>query len=155
MKLRTPAEVIARIAALDARPIGLGFHNEVLVLHGLDFETAKPFLVVDADPDDGWPDPTIELVADQAVDYLGFAIDKALNHRGLSALRSIEKLECFCWLLGADPGLVSDPPFPYYGVPGLKAAAGFLDADWPSDPRLANMARGQRCHDECVDGCGL
>ena len=153
--LRTQDEIVERIRTLNREPIGLGFHQEVLVLHGLDYDHASPMLNSDVLRGQ-WPTPSGETVWNAAYEYLDFAIGKALDHRGLSAARSIEKMECFCWLLGADVGLVSGASYPMYGVPGLKAAAGFLGFPWPTgDPKLDNMAAGVPCHPECLYGCGL
>lgn len=89
----------------------------------------------------------------EAVDYLAFAIGKCRDHRGISAWRSIEKINDYCWLLGAEPDLVTAEPYAMYGAPGLKKAARFLGYEWPADDDLNRMALGVACSDECLDGC--
>lgn len=155
LTIRTQDEILERIRHLNRSPIGLGFHQEVLVLYGLDYDHAAPFLKADVTRG-AWGSPSTKSVKDKAVQYLEFAIGKALDHRGLSAARSIEKMECFCWLLGGREGIVTDEPFPMYGLPGLRAAAGFLGVSWPTgDSKLDNMTAGRVCEPGCMDGCEM
>lgn len=95
----------------------------------------------------------------EAKEYLVFAIGKAVNHRGLSAGRSVDKLTCWCWVL-EHTNFPDNHGQPYtnYGVPILKWAAEKIGADWPTDdPVLNAMAEGKKCP-ECesgrMRGCG-
>jgi hypothetical protein len=164
---RTPEEIVARIAAIREGMFGFGFGAEVL-LQALTFEQARPVLKPDATGAE-WGDvlDSREKVQDAAVDYLEFAIGKALNHRGLSASRSIEKLTEYLWLLGLDDVLERFEAAGYaqYGMPKLRVMAEQFGM-WPypqlqySDStaaalaaRAERMAAGQRCTPECQSGC--
>jgi hypothetical protein len=98
-------------------------------------------------------------VLDVMYDYLKFAWDKALNHRGLSASRSIQKIRAWLWLLG-DEALEAyardDANYAQYGVPILWRVS------WdhgqghvvPQDTRVGRMRLGLVCEPSgCVQGC--
>jgi hypothetical protein len=163
---RTPEEILARLAAIGDSSL-FGFGVEVL-LQALTFEQARPVLKPDATGAE-WGEvlDSREKVQDAAVDYLEFAIGKALNHRGLSASRSIDKLTEYLWLLGLDDVLERFEAAGYaqYGMPKLRVMAEQFGM-WPypqlqySDStaaalaaRAERMAAGQRCTPECQSGC--
>jgi hypothetical protein len=165
--MRTPEEIVARIAAIREGMFGFGFGAEVL-LQALTFEQARPVLKPGATGAE-WGDvlDSREKVQNAAVDYLEFAIGKALNHRGLSASRSIEKLTEYLWLLGLDDVLERFEAAGYaqYGMPKLRVMAEQFGM-WPypqlqySDStaaalaaRAERMAAGKRCTPECQSGC--
>jgi hypothetical protein len=133
----------------------LGFRAEVLI-GSLDYEHAKPFLKSDVGPQD-WTDTalTVEVVSEEANKYLGFAFGKALDHRGLSAGRSVQKLTEWAWLLGRDDVVeaMDSADYAQYGVPKLVAFARGFDLPVPEDEELERMARGERCRPDCEDGC--
>lgn len=137
----------------------LGFKREVLIMYGLTFESAAPYRA-DAATKEDWPDPDDATTGREATIYLGFAIGKAYNHRGLSAVRSCEKLTEFAWLLGLDATVkeMDQAPYPRYGVPVLLAfanGAGMMDI-WPKDnAKIDNMAKGEPCEPDCQQGCLL
>lgn len=85
--------------------------------------------------------------------YLTFAIDKAKEHRGISATRSVEKLMVWMWMMEK----VNHPdehtePYVQYGVPILKWIASEIAYPWPVKDRIIDaMALGQVCPD-CIAG---
>lgn len=106
----------------------------------LPYENAKQFLndeVIEAD----WIQKTD--VAKAAKDYLPFAWSKANDCRGISSGRSIDHMEAYLWLSGADSEMLSgwrDANYQYYGKPLLVCASEFFGFDWKSvdDGRWSN-----------------
>lgn len=113
--MREQKEILARIEAMNDP---LGWSKELLYGY-LDYEHIKPFLKEGLGEDD-WDqqtDPKADLI-----DYLDFAWDKALNERGISANRSVDKIQQWLWLM-EDHVLLSaflEAPYPMYGKPQLQ-----------------------------------
>ena len=148
--MKTQEEILKRINASDSM---FGFDKEVLV-SALDFERAKPFLKEGTTAAE-WPVNSEETIRKNAIDYLSFAFEKARDHRGLSAGRSVEKMAEYCWLLfDIDPDeLASEDAYAPYGAPILAECARLLGVPLPTDDEeLARMFRGERCSDDC-DQC--
>ena len=64
-----------------------------------------------------------EEVAERIVSYLPFAINKAVEHRGISAGRSIDHFRDWVWLLGdseAEAFINDRKNYPMYGAPVLS-----------------------------------
>lgn len=97
-----------------------------------------------------------ETVIADIKDYMTFALDKASNHRGLSAERSVERMKAWLWLLGDEELIkkVEDADYMNYGVPKLKVVCEALGIPFPASGSLANMANGKPCCDDCDEGCG-
>jgi len=160
MPTRTQSDIVARIVCVRAEGTDLfGFREEVL-LAALDFAHARQFLrpgVTAAD----W-DQRVDHES-YAMAYLEFAIGKILDHRSISASRSVDKLAELAWLVGRDDvvAAMQTAGYPMYGAPMVKAFAdgfgwAFTDAVDDSDDRqaLTRMARGQQCDpDGCRQGC--
>lgn len=159
--VRTSEELAAKVAELwDSPSSPFGFGAEVLIPE-LPLDQAAPYLKEEAlaryrAGEEIWHGGDLDPVRirREAIEYLEFAYGKAMDHRGISAFRSIEKLAAYCWLLGAPWDLVAGAPHANYGAPGLMAAAGFLDHPFPFDGPLAEMAEGRPCSPDCVEGCG-
>lgn len=81
-------------------------------------------------------------------DYLAFAFEKAIDHRGLSAIRSVQKFRAWLWVLGVE---LDTSDYPSYGVPILKRVAALLGVDLP--PEIAAWVDGQPCTPDCEMGC--
>jgi hypothetical protein len=155
----------------------LGFNREVLLPY-MSWETAKDFFkeegrqsVKEHFEKFGYPkeqDP--EDILAEMKDYYGFAVGKALDHRGISANRSIEKMEAWVWLLN-DGNLdkIHWSWYENYGAPILKEIGdiyGFKyladvdsDDEWGEyvqrdNERFLRMANGKPCRDDCEEGCG-
>lgn len=136
-----------------------GFKREVLFNY-LPFELAKPYLKPEATAalwnTDLHPF-TVEQVTADAMKYMDFAWGKVLDHRGLSAVRSINKLQMWCVLLGEDELVArcdDESKYPMYGAPILLAICTTLGWPVPTDERAARMAAGKPCHNGCDEGCG-
>jgi hypothetical protein len=74
--------------------------------------------------------------AQDFLDYMVFAWSKALDERGISASRSIDKLGCYSWLMGRediDNILRNDNLYNPYGTPALIAACEILQINVPQD----------------------
>ena len=123
---RTQDEIVARI---QSRPRGLLAFDVELLCGYLDLEHGRLFL---KDPDgtseDDWNatrDDPAQVLTDAAT-YLDFAFGKALDHRGISACRSVQKLTEWAWLMGHDDlaeRMARDENYPQYGVPALQMFA--------------------------------
>lgn len=153
---RTQNDILARMLAVAENDF-FGWRREVL-LPALDHEHARPF-ISDSVTEKDWTKLQAEFrLEDDARSYLTFAIDKALNHRGISAERSVDKMTEYAWLMERDDVVAAMDAAEYkqYGVPKLKAFADGLGWPWPAnDAELARMAEGLPCSPSCEGGCGL
>lgn len=155
--MRSPAEIKARIAEVQGADL---FGSKVVdLVYALPWADAKPYLVDDATEDKFNADatPTDESVHAEIVRYLAFAWEKALDHRGLSAARSIEHMRAWLWLLGDHELLAvthDDDRFPQYGAPILAAISRKYGAAIPEGDRAARMIAGDKCCATCNEGCG-
>jgi hypothetical protein len=136
-----------------------GFMLAVLLTY-LPFDLARPYLkpeAMAAEWNADLPPFTPAQVAADALDYMAFAWGKVLDHRGLSAGRSIQKFKMWCYLLGEDELVArcdDDRQYPMYGAPILLAICTTLGWPVPVDDRAARMAAGKPCRDDCDEGCG-
>lgn len=162
---------------LESNETFLGFNREVLLPY-MDWETAKRFFkeegqetVKEHFEKFGYPkeqDP--EVILAEMEEYYGFAIGKVLDHRGISASRSIEKMEAWIWLLN-DGNLdkIHWDWYTNYGAPILKEIGDIYGfqyirepdpndeyAEWTreSNRKLLRMADGKPCREGCEEGCG-
>jgi len=95
-----------------------------------------------------------EAVLSRMRDYMDFAIEKARDHRGLSALRSISHFKAWIWLLGdEDYEAMSWDRHGPYGVPILKQICERYGFEHEFAGILARMAEGKPCTDGCNNGC--
>lgn len=139
-----------------------GFRTSILIGY-LDFEHAQRFIKEGFAPVDwsgAYPSP--EKVLYDAKQYMGFAWSKALDHRGLSAGRSIDHYWAWGYML--DDAEVQDwcehGEYAMYGAPILtdicrKYGWERLYGDFPMDTyhaeRADRMAQGKRCSDDCEE----
>lgn len=86
-------------------------------------------------------------------EYMIFAWDKALSHRGISASRSIEKMEVWLAILG-DEDVLDGVEYAMYGVPKLVAICKKYGFSIVDSKEATNMARGIPCELYCRNGCG-
>lgn len=162
--MKTQTEILEKMHALETSDF-FGFEREVL-LEALEFEHAKAFLKEGA-THEAWDSRTHgtrevitlgtgplkgDLLRAVALDYLEFAWGKALDHRGISADRSVRKMTAFLWLMGLDSKAIEDAPHAMYGCPGLKVASEQLGVPLPVDPMLILMMNGEPCSPGC-EGC--
>lgn len=163
--MRTQAEIVARLEAKKNDTFGFG---SSVLLDGLDFEHAKPFLK-DGVTAEQWnskheapgygrelqfPLLTEADLKAAALDYLKFAWGKAEDHRGISAARSVKKMTEFCWLLGIDIEWIEAAEYAQYGCPILKRISELLGAPTPDSEPMLRMMRGEPCRPDCNEGCG-
>ena len=136
--MRTQDEIVARIREIkDADVFGFGRHA---LIDLLDYEHAKPFLK-DGVTEEEWGEPPTPI--ESIKDYLEFAWEKAMNKRGLSAARSLMKLEQWAWASGDETlmGLVNSRSYADYGKRQLAAVCRHLGIDnwqeWATPDYLA------------------
>ena len=156
--MRTQDEILVRISEVRGEDI-LGFQSEVLKF-SLTYENVQPFLKQDHELDEElWSSFVNDdvLLADMK-DYMGFALEKAHSHRGISASRSVDKMKSYLWLLDNPPVYREfiEAGYAQYGVPQLMVVCKAYDIDVPEymQSEIANMAQGKSCVSECDDGCG-
>lgn len=151
--MRTQDEIVARIKEVAERDL---FGAEIGDLLGfLDYEHAKPWLKPEVKSEEWKPgDLTDERAQAELVDYLSFAWDKAINHRGLSAIRSLSHMRAWLWLLGKDELLAfleTDGNFRPYGTPVLAKISEAFGYEAPEEG--LKMARDGSCEPGCEMGC--
>lgn len=159
--MKTREEMVAKIKArIEEQPI-LDFFPEV-ILGYLAWDDALQFLSKDWLAKEGeevlkakwkYQPNTNEAVLTEMKEYMEFAWDKALNHRGLSANRSIDKMRAWCWLLG-DEEKIDWEKYAQYGAPILKQICELYGFPMPDTSDAANMAAGSPCCQDCDMGCG-
>lgn len=154
---RTQDEIIDRYHAADDF---FGFAVEVLA-EAMTAETIRGINPKAELPDD-WAPKTTQAFEAEARGYLTFAVGKIVDHRGISASRSVVKLTEYAWLLGRDDVVeaMAAADFAQYGAPQVKAFADgmgwpYLAGDAEDRAALERMARGDACTpDGCENGCG-
>ncbi|MEV4271971.1 hypothetical protein [Micromonospora aurantiaca (nom. illeg.)] len=166
MSARTQEQILARFRAINDGTDFFGFRREVL-LESMTRDSLRAVVAGLGHVEVGGDDTTYPAVAPEqleqtAREYLTFAIGKAVDHRGISACRSVDKLREYAWLLGRDDVVqaMEDAEYEQYGVPKLKAFATGLGWPWPAEgdgsqeKALARMSEGLPCAEDCYDGCG-
>lgn len=158
--MRTPDEIATQMKAIEKDDF-LGFGREVLMSY-LPWSHIQPFLK-EGVTEDQWTAESRSPV-EAGVDYLKFAIGKALDHRGISAGRSVEKLRQYAWLAEREDVVqaMDDAAYENYGVPKLMAfGSGFdVPTEWAipahdaARQALLNMSKGLPCTPNCMEGCG-
>lgn len=158
--MRTQEEIAQRMR--DSASM-FGFEREIFVGF-LDLKHAKEFLKDEAvaEYESGskkwdYKDPTRENVLAEMKEYMAFGWEKVDDHRGLSANRTIEKMQAWAWVLGDDELMkkIEDAPYPQYGAPKLKAICDHLDWSMPDSESIRNMANGEHCGADYGCGCGM
>jgi hypothetical protein len=159
---RTQDEIVARFREEQDDDV-FGWMREVL-LEAMTAESLQAALpaVSAADAADVTSDSGPDRIEGLARTYLTFAVGKIVNHRGISATRSVQKLAGYAWVLGRDDIVTAMEAAGYaqYGAPKVKAFADgmgwpFLETAEPACERawLERMSQGLRCSDACMDGC--
>ncbi|AYF29273.1 hypothetical protein CSH63_17735 [Micromonospora tulbaghiae] len=166
MSARTQAQILARFTAIyDGGTDWMGFRLQVL-LESMTRDSLRAVAhhLNAPEPDDDtttYPAVAPDQLEQTAREYLTFAIGKAVDHRGISASRSVDKLREYAWLLGRDDVVqaMENAEYEQYGVPKLRAFAAGLGWPWPAEGdgwrerALARMAEGLPCDPDCADGC--
>jgi hypothetical protein len=161
--MRTVGEIIERIKVERQNDIlGLSIGDLIGVLT---FEEAEKIRAEDITKDDWGVVLSREpgKVKERLVDYLPFAIEKVLDHRGISADRSVSHMRNYVWLIGDEEALKfveNHSNYPQYGAPVLKYLAdryGFNYKNILNKKELnmfLNMSKGLPCEVGCDMGCG-
>lgn len=156
--MRTQDAVVQKIK--ESKSL-LGFDREVLVPY-LDFEHAKEFLKEGTTPDQWETTPLDEkTVLEEMREYMArIGWEKVEDHRGISAGRTIEKMQAWMWLLNtpqadeliefADDGA----NYPQYGAPILAKICSVYGFPVPDSPSIKRMIDGLSCSPGCSEGCG-
>lgn len=172
--LRTQDEIMKRYLEIhhgddDGFSDWLGFRRETLlsamslrslIAVGVTTGVASADEMNNNDDLDSAPDG--EHVAHAARDYLTFAVEKILDHRGISATRSVQKLMEYAWLLcRTDVMTAMDAvDYPQYGAPMVKAFADGMGWSWCTGlddteiHQFTRMSSGLWCTSTCEMGCG-
>lgn len=155
-QIRSQEEIVQRIRDIQSSEEDMfGFRVKVLA-PALTWENVKEFMKEDAEKGDWQDGITAQDAFYQASAYYFFAIEKIVNHRGLSAFRSVEKLSEYAWLLCRDDivDLMADADYENYGAPKIKVFGEGLGLGWPTMHAIVNMAAGEPCEPGCESGCG-
>jgi len=125
-------------ARLDAkRNEFLNFEPEVL-LEFLPFDAVKDLCKDETTAETFGAPKTLEEGVDAFLGYMEFAWGKAEDERGLSAMRSIQKLSAYLWLFGRDDlhDLINDDDLCNpYGAPALIAVCDEMKIPVPDSLR--------------------
>lgn len=157
--MRTTEEMAAKLK--ERKGTFLDFFPEI-ILGYMSWDDALPFLDAAAVAKAGeevvktkWTvrPNTRESILEEMKDYMEFAWDKALNHRGLSANRSVDKMKAWCWLLSEDEKIDWEN-YAQYGAPILKQICELYGFPMPDGSDAQNMAAGSPCEVGCNRGCG-
>lgn len=149
MTLRTVDEIKARIKASTKEDM---FGTQAVDLaRCLPFEEAKTILTIpDTMTEADWEKDRVPATHDALTkvvrEYLDFAWGKANDCRGLSAVRSVDHMKAWFWLMGYDD-LVSqlDQVYEYYGKPCLVVCSELVGVDW----KLLDNKEWVNGEDEC------
>lgn len=158
--MRKPEEIVARIEKKQKEM--LNFEPEVLMPY-LKYEHAKPFLKEETTKED-WekdlPQYTKKVILHEAKAYMAeYGWPKCEGHRGISASRTLQKMEAWAWLLAEDE-LVQQieemmrTSYAQYGAPVLKAICEHFDWPIPAGEAIERMMRGEPCGADYECGCG-
>jgi len=154
--MKTKKEIIERYRKIKQDDL-FGFTAEIL-LSRLSFDEAKEFLTEDAKAENWKAEPFDEqTVLAEMKSYMEFAWSKVIDHRGLSASRSIEKMRAWLWLMGDDELLEYadvDENYAQYGAPILMKICEKYGLDIPQDESVKRMSQGLPCMENCDMGCG-
>ena len=127
----------------------------------LDYEDAEEYLKPEL-TEDQWKQHIIpyteEHVTQTLTDYMNeYGFDKALNHRGLSASRTIDKIRAWCFALGKDELVAymddTENHYAQYGAPMLSVVAKHFGIPEPQSEDWNRMRQGLPCEPGCERGC--
>lgn len=138
---KTPEEMLQKIE--ESREKMFDFSSEVLIPY-LPWEKAKTFYKEEYVKEVDSGAKTYEQITDvneatqDMLDYLIFGYMKALDERGISASRTVNKLAVWFWLLGREDlaEVVSDDSlYNPYGMPALIKVTELMELPVPDDIR--------------------
>lgn len=129
--MRTAQEILEKLKATKETDM-FGFQLSDLLGY-LPFETAKPYLkdeVTEAQWKDYQKKSDHQSIILEMGEYMTFAWGKANNCRGLSAMRSLQHIEIWLWMLGEDEAASGLGEYTHYGKPQLRAVCDKYNIDW-------------------------
>lgn len=153
----TKKQIIEKAVASDSF---FGFDRQVYATY-LTFDQAKPLLKPDVKKEDWGRARSLSKVEADMKSYMIFAIGKACDHRGISANRSVEKMQAYTAILELE-NQIDWERYRNYGAPILKQICDLMGwqelyttqlVEWDREP-FARMAEGKKCRDDCEEGCG-
>ena len=151
-RFRTNEEILEHINLIKDTDFFNTTTNDLISC--LDVELAQLFVKDIIDPKEWYAKPIDPKGLIEG--YMEFALMKAADHRGLSALRSIAHMKAFVWLDGKDDlykFLCEASAYPPYGVPMLKKIVDEYKLPWTEDIQMDRMAQGLPCTPDCAEGC--
>lgn len=154
--MRTQKQIIARIEQIKEEDC-FGVEQSDLIYY-LTFDNAKPFLKPET-TEATWNERLEKhrTPLGEIKEYMAFALDKAENHRGLSAGRSISHFKSWLWLVGDDELLAfisKGENYKNYGAPILRKIGEKYNIPLPTDDDwFKNMSNGRMCRADCDEGC--
>ena len=94
-------------------------------------------------------------IIETMVDYMAFAWGKVLDHRGISANRSVQKFEAWCTILGRNDLVeyLSGQQYAMYGAPMLAKICEAFNIALPEGRKIRRMIKGLPCTRNCDEGC--
>lgn len=155
---RTDSEILARIDSVGKRD-WIAAEREELI-RGLSFEAASSRFLKPEVTAESWGEsrlPDRDSIVAAMREYMTFAIGKALDHRGISAGRSVDHFRGWLWLLGDDETLAfaeTEGNYAQYGAPVLSRICERYAFPQSDDEAFTRMAQGKPCYDGCGEGCG-
>jgi hypothetical protein len=123
--MKTQEEILVQIEKLE--PDDFFGHQRSDLLNHLDFENARPFLK-EGMIESQWKKET-KSPKKLMIDYMAFAWEKALGHRGLSASRSMDHYTAWLWLDGDETLRHTLADYTDYGKPQLVEICEYLGID--------------------------
>ena len=162
--MRTEVEILAKLKQKNDPFDDMFGAQRGRLMEALSFETARKegllnesFLKeVDAGKDPEWTATTDETLRASIVDYLGFAWGKCLEHRGISASRSLSHFRALCWLLEDEEAVLfinDDNNYAPYGAPVLAYLSKRFSYPMPKGIKARRMSNGLPCVASCEEGC--
>jgi len=152
-RFRTNEEILEHINLIKGSDPFMITTNDLILC--MDLEAASVVLGnVALDPEEWYSQPVDPKGMIEG--YMPFALAKAFDHRGLSALRSISHFKAYTWLDGKDElyeFLCDDKNYYPYGVPMLKKVCNAYGIPWTEDTQMNRMADGTSCTWDCKEGC--
>lgn len=152
--MRSDAEIMARMEEVGSEDF-FGTQQSDLMDY-LPFSLVKPFLKDDV-TEEKWKEfeksRKPESIKAQIADYMTFALGKAHDHRGLSAIRSVDHFKAWTWMLEED-SKIDWSLSGQYGCGVLKQIIDLYQIEVEFGQDFILMAAGEPCSEDCEDGCG-
>jgi len=153
--MRTNQEILDHYRKIEDEDF-FGYAAAILLCR-LPFEAAREFLIADAKSENWKTEQADEqTILSEMKSYMKFAWRKVIDHRGVSALRSVEKMKAWLWLMGDDELLYSvntDENYTQYGAPILMRICEKYGFEIPQNNAIKRMSQGLPCYEDCDMGC--